>query len=213
MTSCNWPWSFADATPHRQRAGARARAPSPPSPVISASHPGAGHRFKEPSSSDLTPQFLPFVNWGKTSRTLHHGPEGLLICTRAWKTAFANAPMKCGPQMAARTAKRSSTGLPPNGNCWGHRRQPSPARRRTHGRTHVRRSPARSRGLADACPDLTRVPAPVRRRSARKAAGTVADSPGDPLLRNPTMGMADPCASPRWEVTNRFSSLPATSVG
>jgi hypothetical protein len=24
-------------------------------------------------------------------------PEGLLIWTRAWKTAFANAPIKCGP--------------------------------------------------------------------------------------------------------------------
>jgi hypothetical protein len=31
MTSCNWPWRSADATPHRLRAGARARAPSPPS--------------------------------------------------------------------------------------------------------------------------------------------------------------------------------------
>jgi hypothetical protein len=78
------------------------------------------------------------------------------------KRAFANAPMKCGPHMAACTAKRISTGLRPNGKCWRHRRQSSPAnqiRRRTHGRPHVRRPPERSRGLADAA-DLTRDASP-----------------------------------------------------
>src|SRR5215471_18899327 len=89
-------------------------------------------------------------------------PEGLLTWNRAWKTAFANAPMKCGPHMAACTAKRSSTGLRPNGNSWRHRRQSSPAnqiRRRTHGRPHVRRPPERSWGLADAA-DLARDASP-----------------------------------------------------
>src|SRR5262245_43673966 len=89
-------------------------------------------------------------------------PEGLLTWTRAWRTAFANAPMKCGPHMAACTAKRSSTGLRPNGKCWRHRRPASQAhqiRRRTHGRPPDRRPPARSRRLADAA-DRTRDASP-----------------------------------------------------
>ena len=77
-------------------------------------------------------------------------PKGRLTWTRAWKTAFANAPMRCGPHMGAWTAKPSSTGLRPNGKCWQHRRRSSPAnqiRTRSHGRPHVRRPPERSRGL------------------------------------------------------------------
>jgi hypothetical protein len=80
-------------------------------------------------------------------------PEGPLTWTRAWKTAFASAPMRSGPDMATCTAKPSSTGSQPNGKCWRHRRPSSPAnqiRRRSHGPPDVRRPPERSRGPVDA---------------------------------------------------------------
>src|SRR5690348_8560826 len=42
-------------------------------------------------------------------------PGELLIWTRARKTAFANAPMECGPHMVSCTAK-PRIGLQPNGS-------------------------------------------------------------------------------------------------
>jgi len=105
-------------------------------------------RVNKPENDDP-----PFVNYAERSRRLHHQPAGRLTWIRAWKTAFASAPMRCGPHMAACTVKPSSTGLRPNGKCWRHRRPYSPAnqvRRRSHGRPHVRRPPERSRGPADA---------------------------------------------------------------
>jgi hypothetical protein len=109
---------------------------------------------KSRSSLCLMPNFS-FVNCGERSRTRHISPKGRLTWTGAWKTAFASAPMRCGPHMAACTAKPSSIGLRPNGKCWRHRRPPSPAdrpRKRSAHRLHIRRPPERSRGPADATP-------------------------------------------------------------
>ena len=96
-------------------------------------------------------------SWGQQVLAVNHPGAAVSIArltwTRAWKTAFANAPMRCGPHMAACTVKPSSTGLRPNGKCWRHRRPCSPAnqiRRRSHGHPHVRRPRERSRGPADA---------------------------------------------------------------
>jgi hypothetical protein len=105
-----------------------------------------GGAFREQMSLPKSPSSLCY---GERSRTIHHQPRRRLTWTRAWKTAFASAPMRSGPHMVACTAKPSSTGLRPNGKCWRRRRPSSPAnqiRRRSHGQPRVRRPPERSRG-------------------------------------------------------------------
>jgi len=100
----------------------------------------------------LAPKFYPSLIMVRRQERSIISPEGRLTWTRAWKTAFASAPMRSGPRVAACTAKPSSTGLRPKGKCWRHRRPCSPAnqlRRRNHGRPHVP-PPERSRGPADA---------------------------------------------------------------
>jgi hypothetical protein len=105
-----------------------------------------------PSSLCLTPKFYPSLIMVRDQERSIFSPEGRLTWTRAWKIAFANAPMKYGQHMAAGTAKPSSTGLRPKGKCWRHRRSSSPAnqlQRRSHGSPQVRRPPEHSRGLAE----------------------------------------------------------------
>jgi hypothetical protein len=54
--------------------------------------------------AQLTPKFYPSLIAVRDQGRSIVSPEGLLIWTRPWKTAFANAPMKCGPHMGACTA-------------------------------------------------------------------------------------------------------------
>jgi len=98
-------------------------------------------------------KFYPSLTMVRDQERSIISPEGRLTWTRAWKSAFANAPMRSGPNMVAWTAKPSSTGLRPNEKCWRPRRPSLPAnqiRTRSHGRQHVRKPPERSRGPADA---------------------------------------------------------------
>jgi hypothetical protein len=101
----------------------------------------------------LNAKFYPSLTMVRDQERSIISPEGRLTWTGAWKSAFANAPMRSGPNMVAWTAKPSSTGLRPNEKCWRPRRPSLPANRiptRSHGRQHVRKPPERSRGPADA---------------------------------------------------------------